>query len=115
MNSSDWQQARLQASAKYPEVFWPGSASGVRTPHVRDLRHTLGCTLRAAGISLETRQALPGHRNGNITIHYSACGVSELFRTVEKIDSGARAPLLRNLQETCSPEMETGYRASVSR
>ena len=115
MNNSGWQQARLQASAKYPEVFQREAPEGFRTLHVHDLRHTFGRRLRAAGVPLETRQALLGHKNGNITTHYSAAELLELYKAVEKIESGASAPLLRNVQKVCSPEMETGHRISVSR
>ena len=39
---------------------------------LHDLKHTFGRRLRAAGVSLETRKVLLGHRNGDITTHYSA-------------------------------------------
>lgn len=52
---------------------------------VHNLRHTFGRRLRAAGVPLETRQTLLGHRNGHITTHYSAPELAELLAAVEKI------------------------------
>ena len=37
-------------------------------------------TRRAAGVSNETRQDLLGHKNGNITTHYSQAVMAELLR-----------------------------------
>ncbi|MEM6574577.1 MAG: tyrosine-type recombinase/integrase, partial [Pseudomonadota bacterium] len=54
-------------------------------PH--DLRHTFGRRLRAAGVSQETRKALLGHKNGDVTTHYSAPEIQELMDAVEKIAS----------------------------
>jgi hypothetical protein len=39
----------------------------------------------AAGVPLETRKALLGHANGDITTHYSAAELNELKKAVEKI------------------------------
>ncbi len=52
-------------------------------PH--DLRHTFGRRLRSAGVSLETRKALLGHKNGDVTTHYSAPEIQELLNAVELI------------------------------
>ena len=56
-----------------------------RTLHVHDLRHTVGRRLRAAGASLETRQAILGHKSGSITTHYSAAELRELVDAMEFI------------------------------
>ena len=63
---------------------------------VHNLRHTFGRRLRGAGVPLETRKALLGHANGDITTHYSAAELSELLDAVEKIaDRGiTQAPTL---------------------
>ena len=53
---------------------------------VHDLRHTFGTRLRAAGVSLETRQELLGHRSETITTHYSAAQLQELLDAVQKIE-----------------------------
>lgn len=52
---------------------------------VHNLRHTFGKRLRSAGIPLETRKALLGHANGDITTHYSAAELQELINAVEAI------------------------------
>lgn len=52
-------------------------------PH--DLRHTFGRRLRAVGVSMETRKALLGHKNGDVTTHYSAPEIRELTNAVELI------------------------------
>ena len=69
----------------------PGILKGVH-----NLRHTFGRRLRGAGIPLETRKALLGHANGDITTHYSAAELHELLDAVEKIaDRGiAQTPTL---------------------
>jgi integrase len=63
---------------------------------VHNLRHTFGRRLRGAGISLETRKALLGHANGDITTHYSAAELQELVDAVDRIvDRGiAQTPTL---------------------
>ena len=53
---------------------------------VHNLKHTFGRRLRAAGVPRETRTALLGHWDGNITTHYSAAEIGELIE-------GANAPL----------------------
>jgi len=52
---------------------------------VHDLKHTYGRRLRAAGVDLETRQDLLGHKNGKITSHYSAPELENLIQASEKI------------------------------
>ena len=58
----------------------PGILKGVH-----NLRHTFGRRLRGAGVPLETRKALLGHANGDITTHYSAAELAELLNAAEKI------------------------------
>ena len=55
---------------------------------------TAGRRLRAAGVALETRRAILGHANGDITTHYSAAEVAELIAAVNKIEGGESAPVL---------------------
>ena len=52
---------------------------------MHNLRHTFGRRLRGAGVVLETRKALLGHANGDITTHYSAAELGELLNAAEKI------------------------------
>jgi len=63
---------------------------------VHNLRHTFGRRLRSVGVPLETRKALLGHANGDITTHYSAAELRELLDAAEKIvDRGiAQTPTL---------------------
>ncbi len=53
-------------------------------------RHAFGRRLRSAGIPLETRKALLGHANGDITTHYSAAELEELINAVEAIVNRGR-------------------------
>lgn len=66
---------------------------------VHNLRHTFATRLRAAGVSLETRKALMGHAQTDITTHYSAAEVDELLKAAEKVTdrSIAQTPTLRSL------------------
>ena len=84
VNNTAWLNGRKRAVAKYEERF--GEApEGFRTLHVHGLRHTVGRRLRAAGVALETRQAILGHKSGSITTHYSAAELRELVEAMEFI------------------------------
>lgn len=52
---------------------------------VHDLRHTFGRRLRAAGVGLEDREDLLGHKSNRITTHYSKAEVENLLTAVESI------------------------------
>lgn len=86
MLSTGWRDARDKA--------------GLETVRVHDLKHTFGRRLRAAGVSLEDRQDLLGHRSGRITTHYSSAELENLFRAAnsvcEKQKSGVVLTLLHN-------------------
>jgi integrase len=97
MNNNGWQKARRKAADGYRKEFGRECPSGFRTLHVHDLRHTCGRRLRAAGVSNEARQDILGHKNGNITTHYSAAELAELLAAVRRIESGVSAPLLRRV------------------
>jgi integrase len=49
MNNNGWQKARREAQLPLDRVH--------------DLRHTVACRLRAAGVSVEDREVLLGHAN----------------------------------------------------
>lgn len=115
MNNNGWQDGRRKAVAAYEEHLGRSAPEGFRTLHVHDLRHTFGRRLRAAGVSHETRQDLLGHRNGNMTTHYSAAELLELLKAVKLVESGASAPLLRNVHRSCTLEMTTGCKVAASR
>ncbi|MCH6583465.1 MAG: tyrosine-type recombinase/integrase, partial [Proteobacteria bacterium] len=71
MFNSAWMRARRMA--------------GVPNVRVHDLKHTFGRRLRAAGVPLETRRVLLGHKNGDITTHYSAPEIEELIEAAERV------------------------------
>ncbi len=70
MNSTAWRKSRV--------------ATGLEAVRFHDLRHTFGMRLRAAGVSLEDRQDLLGHKSGRITTHYSAAELGALLAAVER-------------------------------
>jgi integrase len=55
---------------------------------VHDLKHTFGRRLRAAGVPLETRKILLGHKNSDITTHYSAPELEELIEAENWVCEG---------------------------
>ena len=71
MNNTAWKSARKRA--------------GLTQVRIHDLKHTFGRRLRAAGVSLETRKVLLGHRNSDITTHYSAPELQELLDAANKV------------------------------
>lgn len=71
MNASAWRKARVRVGL--PQV------------RVHDLKHTFGRRLRAAGVSLEDRQDLLGHKSKRITTHYSAPELQSLIEAANKV------------------------------
>lgn len=91
INNSSWKRVRKQV--------------GMAQVRVHDLKHTFGRRLRAAGVALETRKVLLGHRNGDITTHYSAPELEELFEAVNKVcgeESGKSPALVMLKQKTAT-------------
>lgn len=113
MNNSGWWKARVRAAIRiynesgrnipaelliqgqrgiliteklkrYMESVLPGLAN-VR---VHDLKHTFGRRLRSVGVPLETRKVLLGHKNGDITSHYSGAELSELLEASNRVCGG---------------------------
>jgi len=83
--NSGWKSARVRAAERYArdheeEVSW-----GFANLRVHDLKHTFGRRLRAVGVPLETRKVLLGHRNGDITSHYSAPEIEELLVAANRV------------------------------
>jgi integrase len=85
MHNSAWRRARDKAAEKYQMELGCQPPSGIRSIRVHDLKHTFGLRLRAAGVWLETRRVLLGHKNGDITTHYSAPELKELIEAAERI------------------------------
>lgn len=57
-------------------------------PAVHDLKHTYGRRLRAAGVPLETRKVLFGHKSGDITTHYSGPELEEVLQASNRVCGG---------------------------
>lgn len=100
-NLSGWKGARRRAAKRYKDEIGAEVPEGFKTLHFHDLRHTAGRRLRAAGIPLETRRDLFGHKTGDITTHYSVAEVKELLDAVEQIaadqKSGPTLTLIRRV------------------
>jgi hypothetical protein len=60
-----------------------------------DCRQRPATRLRTAGVPLETRKALLGHKTGDITSHYSASKLSELIRAANAVLKAQESTLLR--------------------
>ncbi|MET0107211.1 MAG: site-specific integrase [Sedimenticola sp.] len=76
-------------------------AAGLSQVRVHDLKHTFGRRLRAAGVPLETRKVLLGHRNGDITTHYSAPELEELLEAANRVcgEKSGKSPALVVLKQ----------------
>lgn len=75
-----------------------GTSWGFANVRVHDLKHTFGRRLRSAGVREETRKVLLGHKNGDITVHYSAVEIRELIEAVERIDTSRETPVITLLR-----------------
>ena len=80
-----WKNGRLRAAKRYSEVFGIESPWGFENLRVHDLRHTFGRRIRYAGWSNEDRKDLLGHKNDDITTHYSMVEIDRLREMVESI------------------------------
>ena len=85
LRSAGWHGARRRAAKRYSEWFGMEAPMGFRTVRVHDLRHTFGRRLRAAGVSLEDRRDLLGHKGPDITTHYSAPEIGRLIEAANRI------------------------------
>ena len=79
------QRARVKAAEPYAKDHEGAVCWGFANLRVHDLKHTFGRRLRAVGIPLETRKVLLGHRNGDITSHYSAPELEELLEAANRV------------------------------
>jgi integrase len=71
MLNSAWLRARERAGL--PQV------------RVHDLKHTFGRRLRAAGVGLEDREDLLGHKSMRITTYYSQAELSNLIAAANRV------------------------------
>ncbi len=85
MYNSAWKRAREKAVDRYAQELGSTPPPGFRSIRVHDLKHTFGRRLRAAGVWFETRRVLLGHKNGDITAHYSAPELRELIKVAERV------------------------------
>jgi len=113
INNSAWWKARVRAAMKIyvasgkaipPELLRKGQRGilitnelmefmesvlpGLANVRPHDMKHTFGRRLRAAGVPLETRKVLLGHKNGDITSHYSAAELAELLDAANRVCGG---------------------------
>lgn len=79
--------------------------AGLTQVRVHDLKHTFGRRLRAAGVPVETRKVLLGHRNGDTTTHYSAPELEELVEAANRVCAEKSG--------TGCAENKSGYRSSL--
>jgi len=71
MNNSGWQATREKV--------------GLPNLRVHDLKHTCGTRLNSAGVPLEARKQLLGHKSNVITSHYSTGELTHLLELENKI------------------------------
>ena len=99
MNDSAWKKARVRAAKIWQEKYLRPALPGFASIRVHDLKHTFGRRLRAAGVTLEDRKALLGHKNGSITSHYSTAELGQLIDAANKASStDSRGPALTILR-----------------
>ncbi len=89
---------RVRTGSRYAKKFGRPASWCFAHARVHDLLHTFGRRLRATGVSEETRKVLLGHRNGDITTHYSAAELAELITAVNEIDRSLETPAITLLR-----------------
>jgi integrase len=95
INDSAWKKARARAGKIWQEKYLRPALPGFVSIRVHDLKHTFGRRLRAAGVTLEDRKALLGHKNGSITSHYSTAELGQLIEAANKASTtDSRGPAL---------------------
>ena len=83
--NSGWKVAREKAATRYARDYDEPVIWGFANLRVHDLKHTFGRRLRAAGVPLETRKVMLGHRNDDIMSHYSAPEIEELLEAANRV------------------------------
>jgi integrase len=91
MNNRAWKSAR--------------EAVGLKQVRVHDLKHTFGRRLRSAGVSLEDRQDLLGHKSDRITTHYSMAEIADLIVAANTVceEQSRKSPALVVLRKKFRP------------
>ena len=85
--SSAWHTAKGKAIRLLEEQTGRSATDGFRSLRPHDFRHTFATRLRKEGVPNETRKALMGHVNGDITTMYSQVELDELRRAVSTLRS----------------------------
>jgi integrase len=86
MYNSGWKAARRRAAVRYEEEVGLPCPKGFKSIRVHDLKHTYGHRLRGAGVSLEDRKLLLGHKmRAPMTTHYSAADMGALIDASERV------------------------------
>ncbi len=98
MNNTAWQRARREAAEHYEQELGRPCPPVFGNVRVHDLKHTYGRRLRSAGVTLETRKVLLGHKNGDITTHYSAAEIGELITASSRICASKATPSITLLR-----------------
>lgn len=99
LNNNPWQKARRQA--------------GVPFVRIHDLKHTFGERLEAAGVDFQLKQVLLGHKNDNVTSHYSGPRIAALVAAAEKVVTVADSlSIVRVVREGGKPTRGTHNRAA---
>ena len=92
INNKGWRAARRRAAARYTETMDRECPAGFKSVRVHDLRHTFGRRLRAAGVGLEDRQDLLGHKSSRMTTHYSAAELGNLLSAANLATKSRESP-----------------------
>jgi integrase len=82
-----WKNGRERSANRYQAEFGESCPYGFRNLRVHDLRHTFAWRLRFAGCSNEDRKDLLGHKNGDITTHYSQVEIERLREMIKLIET----------------------------
>lgn len=99
MNDSAWKKARVRAANLWQEKNLRPAHPGFLSIRIHDLKHTFGRRLKAAGVALEDRKALLGHKNGSITSHYSGSELGQLIDAANMVSAtDSRGPVLTILK-----------------
>lgn len=85
MNDSAWRKARERAAKRWLKEKGVKPDPGFASIRVHDMKHTFGRRLKAAGVSLEDRKLLLGHKLNDVTELYSAVELKYLVEQANKV------------------------------
>ena len=100
MYNTSWKKARARV--------------GLKQVRVHDLRHTFGQRLRSAGVPLEDRKALLGHKCADITTHYSAPELAKVIEYAQRVCEERPNTVLRLASPAKVPQNAKLFRGLVS-